>query len=107
MTNNSGRTRQRTNNLRDELFWDELGQVTNVWCIIAPIERYSSHRDFQLKKRKICNHRCPDPVYFITLVFIIIRLLSKHLHVFVGEIESNRLPSVLHIIRYMIFKIQY
>ena len=41
MTNKFGRIRQRTNNLRDELVWDELRQVTKGWCIIAPIERYS------------------------------------------------------------------
>ena len=41
------RTRQMTNNLRDELIWDELRQVTIGWCIIAPIERYSGYRYFQ------------------------------------------------------------
>ena len=33
MTNTSGGTRQRTNNLRDEMIWgegDELGQITKV-----------------------------------------------------------------------------
>ena len=30
MTNESGQRRQRTNNLRDELIWDELRQVTKV-----------------------------------------------------------------------------
>ena len=47
MTNKAGRTRQRTNNLRDELIWDELGQEAKDWCIIAPIERYRSYRYFQ------------------------------------------------------------
>ena len=37
MTNEFGRTRQRTNNLRDELIWDELRHVTKGWCIVAPI----------------------------------------------------------------------
>ena len=64
MTNKCGRTRQRTNNLRDELIWGmnsvtELATVyyytrrsirsgsqstltgDKAWCIIAPIERYS------------------------------------------------------------------
>ena len=70
MTNKCGRTRQRTNNLRDGLIWgissaSELATVyyfthSNIsdgsqstppgdkaWCIIAPKERYSSYRHFQ------------------------------------------------------------
>ena len=76
MTNKCGRTRQMTNNLRDELIWgggggggmnsaSELATVYNYtrrsirggsqssppgdkdWCIIAPIERYSGYRYFQ------------------------------------------------------------
>ena len=66
MTNKSGRTRQRTNKLRDDLSWgDELATVyyythgsirdgsqstppsDKAWCIIAPIERYSRYRHFQ------------------------------------------------------------
>ena len=66
MTNKCGRTRQRTNNLRDELSWgmnyaSELATVyyytrrsirggcqstppgDKAWCIIAPIERYSDY----------------------------------------------------------------
>ena len=47
---------------------DELGQVkkvgvyhcANIACI-----------DILNKKRKCCNHRCPDPVYFNTLLLII------------------------------------
>ena len=69
MTNKSRRTTQKTNNLRDELIWDELHQVTKVECIIAPIERYDGYRYFQLKK--CCNHRCPDSVYFNLLLLII------------------------------------
>ena len=40
------------------------------WCIIAPIEQYSTYRFFN-KTRKCCNHRCPDPIYFHTLLLII------------------------------------
>ena len=70
MTNKCGRTRQRTNNPRDELIWgmnsaSELvtmyyytrrsirggSQSTlpgdKAWCIIAPTERYSGYRHFQ------------------------------------------------------------
>ena len=70
MTNKCGRIRERTNNLRDKLIWgthsaSELATVyyctrrsimggsqstppgDKAWCIIAPIERYSSYRHFQ------------------------------------------------------------
>ena len=53
MTIKSGRTSQRTNDLRDESCGgDELRQVTKVWCIIAPIEIYSSYR-FSMKKASV------------------------------------------------------
>ena len=40
--------------------------------IIALIEGYSGYKYFQLKKkRKCCNQRCPDFVYFNTLLLII------------------------------------
>ena len=93
MTNKCGWTRQRTNNLRDKLIWginsaSELATVyyytrrgirggrqstlpgEKAWCIIAPIERYSGYRHFN-EKRKSCNHRCPDSVYFHKLFLII------------------------------------
>ena len=67
---NVRRTRQKTNNLRDELIWgmnsaSELATVyyytrrsirggsqstppgDKAWCIIAPIERYSGYRHCQ------------------------------------------------------------
>ena len=60
MTNKCGQTRQRTNNLRDELILgDELrrrsirgsSQSTppgdKAWCTIVPIERYGGYRHFQ------------------------------------------------------------
>ena len=70
MTNEFARTRQMTNNLRDELIWgmnsaSELATVyyytrrsikdgsqstppsDKAWCIIAPIKRYSDYRHFQ------------------------------------------------------------
>ena len=46
MTNKFGRTRQRTNNLGDEQIWGRT-QVTQGWCIIAPIEQYSDYIYFQ------------------------------------------------------------
>ena len=51
MTNKSGRTRQRTKDLRDELIWGCTASGDKSWCIIAPIERYSIYRYFQEKKR--------------------------------------------------------
>ena len=59
MTNKSERTRQRTNNLKDELIWDEL---CKKGCGNRSV--YSDCRFFPLKKRKCCNHRCLDSVYF-------------------------------------------
>ena len=70
MTKKCGRTRQRTNNLRDELIWEvnSVSELANMyyythwsirggsqstlpgdktWYIIAPIERYSGYRHFQ------------------------------------------------------------
>ena len=82
-----------TNNLRKEMTWgwtpsvnwpqlcihvgisgavtSLLRQVTKGWYIIAPIERYIPGRDIFNTKRKCCNHRCRDSVYFHTLFFII------------------------------------
>ena len=70
MTNKCGRTRQMTNNVRDELIWgmNSASQLATeyyytrrsirggsqstplgdkAWCIIAPIERHSGYRRFQ------------------------------------------------------------
>ena len=78
MTSKYGRTRQKTNNLMDELIGgmnsaSELATVYNywptrrsigggsqstppgdkAWCIIAPIEPYSGYRHFQWKKKEL------------------------------------------------------
>ena len=53
MTNKSGRTKHRTNNLRDELNLGPIQSGDKGWCIIAPIERYSSYRYFQYKKKSL------------------------------------------------------
>ena len=95
MTNKCRRTRQTTNNLRDELIWgmnsaSELAAVyyytrgsirsgsqctppcDKAWCIIAPVERYTcSVIDIFNEKGKSCSHRYPDSVYFHTLLLII------------------------------------
>ena len=75
MTNKCGRTRQRTNNLRDKLIWgmnsaSELATMyyythriirgasqstppgDKAWCIIAPIERYRGYRGYRHFERK-------------------------------------------------------
>ena len=94
MTNKCGRTRQRTNNLRDELILgiNSTSELATVYyytrrsirggsqstppgdkalCIIAPKERHIAVIDIFNEKRKSCNHRCPDSVYFRTLLLII------------------------------------
>ena len=76
MTNKCRQTRQRTNNLRDKLIWrmnsaSELATMQyytrrsirggsqstppgdKAWCIIVPIEQYSSYRHFQRKKKQL------------------------------------------------------
>ena len=70
MTNKSERTLQSTNDFRDELIWGWTPSGDKGWCIIAPIERYSGCRYFQ-QKRKCCNHRCSDSVYFNELLSVI------------------------------------
>ena len=70
MTIKPGRTRQRTNNLSDELIWGTTLGDTG-WCIIVPIEGCVAVIHIFAKKRKYCNHRCPDSVYFNTLLLII------------------------------------
>ena len=69
MTNKSGRTRQRTYNFRDELIGDELRQLTKV---DVSLRQYNDIAVIDIFiKRKCCNHRCPDSVYFNTLLLII------------------------------------
>ena len=53
------------------MIWDELRQVTKVWRIIAPMERYIEVIDIFNKKRKCCSHRCSYSVYFNILLLII------------------------------------
>ena len=51
MTNKFERTRQRTNNLSDELIWGRTLSGYKRCCIIAAIDRYSGYRYFPLKKK--------------------------------------------------------
>ena len=93
MTNKCRQTRQRTNNLRDELIWG-MNSASELAIVY-----YYTHRsirggrqstlpgdkaqgvslrqqndieaiDIFNEKRKSCNHRCPDSVYFHTLLLI-------------------------------------
>ena len=49
------RTRQRSNNLRDELIWGWTPSGGKGWCFIAPKERYNAYVFFQ----------CPDSVVWM------------------------------------------
>ena len=93
MTNKCGRTRQRTNNLRDELIWgiNAASELATVYYYtrrsigaVASLLRQVTKLGVSLRqqndiavidifneKRTICNHRCPDSVYFHTLLLII------------------------------------
>ena len=110
MTNKCGRTRQRTNNLSDELivcvcfffFWggggggkrglNSASELASVYYytrrsisvglsgVVASLLRQVTtlcvslrqrYRGDRHEKRKSCNHRCPDSVYFHTLLLII------------------------------------
>ena len=93
MTNKCGRTWQRTDNLRDELIWGMnsaselatvyyythrsiravaslLRQVTKLGVSLSQ-QNDIAVKDISNKKRKSCNHRSPDSVYFHTLLLII------------------------------------
>ena len=87
-------TRQRTNNLRDELIWgmsstSELATMyyytprsirgssqstppgDKAWLSLHHLNDIAVTDIFNGKKKKSCNHRCPDPVYFHMLLLII------------------------------------
>ena len=86
MKNKCGRTRQRTNNLRDELNWPPCitthvgvssGAVASLLLQVTKLGvSLRQQNDIAVKyifneKRQSCNHRCPDSVYFHTLLLII------------------------------------
>ena len=72
MTNKYGRLRQRTNNLRDELIWGGMNSVRRK-KVGVPFRQYNDIAVIDIfdKKGNCCNHRCPDSVYFNTLLLII------------------------------------
>ena len=118
MTKKCGRTRQRTNNLMDELIWrmnsaselatvgvsgavaSLLRQVTKLgvslrqWSDIAVIDIFNG-------KRKTCNHRCPDSVYFHTLLLIIYlsaieRLICRRETSLIGSASFGFAQNTIH-----------
>ena len=51
-------------------FWDELRQVKKISVSLRQKNAIAGI-DILNKKRKCCNHRCPESVYFNTLLLII------------------------------------
>ena len=63
MTNKTGQTRQRTNNLRNELIWQKVGVSLRRQNGIAV-------KDIFNETGKCCNHRYRVSVYFYTPLLI-------------------------------------
>ena len=130
MTNKCVRTRQRTNDLRDELIWgmnsgSELATVyyythrsikggsqftllgNKAWCIIAPIERYSYYRHFQWKKKELQSSMswfclC-STLLLITYLNAIETLIFRRKKSVIGSTSFGFAQTI----RCMIFKIPY
>ena len=71
-----------------------------AWRIIAPIERYSGYGIFN-EKRKSCNRRCPDSVYFHTLLLIIYlsaieRLICRREMSLIGSTSFGFAQNTMH-----------
>ena len=101
MTNKSGRTRQSSNNLRKNWFGDELRQVTKVAVSLRQYNDIAVTDIFNKKKRKCSNHRCPDSVYFNTLLLIIylsaVETLSRRREMsLIGSISSGFALHTIH-----------
>ena len=99
MTNKSGRTRQRTKNLRDELIWGRAPSGDKGWCIIAPIIPVIV--GIFNKKRKCCNYRCPDFVHFYALLLIIYlsaiqALICRREMILVGSTSLGFAQNTIH-----------
>ena len=99
MTNKCGRTMQRTNDLRTNWFWEwtpsvnwplsitiHVGVSGAVASLLRQVTKLgvSLHQqndivviDIFNEKRKSCNHRCPDSVYFHTLLFIYLSAVER------------------------------
>ena len=77
--------------------WHELGVSLRKYNDIAATDIFN-------KKRNCCNHPCPGSVYFNMMLIIIYLSATK---TFICCRKMSLLPSVLHKIQYMIFKIPY
>ena len=91
MTKNPERISQRTNQFKDELIVEEHGQVTNIVCIIVPMEFCSWYRYYQLK-RLYFYHRCTNQVY-INIPLLITYLSAIDTLFCLTEIEVNPFPN--------------
>ena len=87
----------------DELIWGWTPSGDKVGISL----RHIAVIDIFNKKRKCCNHRCPDSVDFYTLLLIIYLTAIETLICRREMIYQGLLPSVLHKIRHMIFPIPY
>ena len=118
MTNKCGRTRQRTNNLRDKPIWGmnstselppcittHVGVSRAVASLLRQVTKLSvslhQQNDIAIidifnEKRKSCNHRYPDSVYFHMLLLIIHLSAIERLICRIEMSLIGLLPSVLH-----------
>ena len=106
MMNTSGRTRQRTNNLRNEVIGDELRQVAKGWCIIAPVERYSGHRYIH-RNKKLLQSSMPC---FCLFSYDLLIIFFSAIETLICRIEMSLIGSTsfgFAQIQCMIFKIPY
>ena len=108
-------TRQRTNNLRNELIWG-LNFVSELATVY-----YYTHRSVRVtklgvslrqqnniavidifnEKRKSCNHQCPDFVYFHTLLLIVYlsaveRLICHREMTLIGSTSFGFAQNMIH-----------
>ena len=123
VANKCGQTRQRTNNLWDELIWGMnsaselatvyyytlrsigvvaslLRQVTKFGVLLRQLNDIAVLDIFN-EKRKSCNHWCPDSVYFRTLYLIIylsaIRRLICHREMsLIGSTSFDFAQNTMH-----------
>ena len=107
MTNKCWRTRQRANNLRDELIWgmNSVSELATVYYYTRRSIRGGSQStppgDIFNEKRKSCNHRCPDSVYFHMLLLIIFlsaieRLICRRKMSLTGSTSFGFAQNTIH-----------
>ena len=72
-----GLTRQRTNNLRDELIWGCNSVRRQILVYHCTNTMMMAVIDIFNKKRKCCNHRCPDSYFYTLLLIIYLSVIEK------------------------------